>query len=204
MRRKGIFLLITGIILLVSCSHKINPERPSLSVTDFKLDSLPDSEINIPIQVNLKPIYALAEKSVDTVFTSPKYPDDWIYEGCATRYKYTFRRSPLQVKVSGTTLNLGFTGYYQIIGSTRVCVNGTAISPWTPPCKCGFSEGERKVNVAFSNSFVVQPDYKVRLFVKRLEPQPLNKCEVCFWGQDITTQVMNGLKEELDAAKKDI
>ena len=195
---------ITSMIALLSCSHKINPERPSLATTDFKLDSLPNSEINIPVQVSLKPIYALAEKSVDTVFTSPDYPDGWIQDGCANRYKYTFRRGPLQMKASGTTFDLGFTGYYKITGSTRVCVNGTAISPWTPPCKCGFSEGERKVNVSFSNTFGIHPDYKVLLSVKRLEPQPLNKCEVCFWGQDITDQVMNGLKEELDAAKKNI
>jgi hypothetical protein len=204
MKGKGILLLFAGIVLLASCSNKINPEKPALSATDFKLDSLPNSEINIPIQVNLQPIYALAEKSVDTVFTSPNYPDDWIQEGCATRYKYTFRRGPLQMKVSGTILNIGFMGYYKITGSTRVCVNGTVISPWTPPCKCGFSEGERKVNVSFSNSFNILPDYKIRLSVRRLEPEPLNKCEVCFWGQDVTTEVMNGLKEELDAAKKDI
>jgi Domain of unknown function (DUF4403) len=57
------------------------------------------------------------------------------------------------------------------------------------------------VNVSFTNSLVVQPDYKVKLVIKRNEPQPLDKCEVCFWKQDITQQVMNGLKTELDSAK---
>ena len=108
------------------------------------------------------------------------------------------------MKASGTSLNLGFTGYYKIVGSTRVCVKGAVISPWTPPCKCGFNEPERRVNVSFTNSFSVLPDYKVKLSIKRNEPQPLDKCEVCFWGQDITKQVMNGLKTELDAAKKDL
>lgn len=204
MKDKGFFLLTTIIIFFSSCSHRINPGKPNLPATDFKLDSLPNSEINVPIQVNLKPIYQVAEKIVDTVFTSPNYPNNWIQEGCPTRYKYTFRRGPLQMKVSGTTLDLGFTGFYKIIGSTRVCVSGKALSPWTTPCKCGFTEGERKANVSFSNTFTIQPDYKVRLSVKRLEPQPLNKCEVCFWGQDITKQVMIGLKEQLDSAKKNI
>jgi hypothetical protein len=98
-------------------------------------------------------------------------------------------------------MNLGFTGYYKIIGSTRVCVMGAAVSPWTAPCKCGFNEPERRVNVSFTNSLALQPDYKVKLTVNRNEPQPLDKCEVCFWGQDITKQVIKGLKEELDAAK---
>jgi hypothetical protein len=51
---------------------------------------------------------------------------------------------------------------------------------------------------------VVQPDYEVRLAIKRNEPQPLDKCEVCFWSQDITKQVMKGLKEELDATKTEM
>ena len=70
MKGKGIFFLAAIIFFLASCSHKINPEKPILSQTNFKLDSLPTSEINIPIQVSLQPMYVLAEKNVDTIFTS--------------------------------------------------------------------------------------------------------------------------------------
>jgi len=203
MKEKGIFVLLALLISSASYSQKINPENPDLSPGNFKLDSLPNSEINIPIQINLKPMYAMADKSVDTVFTSPGYPDGWVQEGCDTRFKYIFRRSSLQIKGSGSSLNIGFMGYYKIIGSSRVCVSGTVISPWTPACKCGFgSEGERRVNVSFSNSITVQPDFKVKLAVKRNEPQPLDKCEVCFWGQDITSQVMKGLVANLEDSKK--
>ena len=155
---KGIIISVIVISLLLSCSHKINPDKPSLSKTNFKLDSLPNSEINIPIIINLRPLYTMAEKQVDTLFTSPGYPNGWVQEECDTRYKYSFRRSPLQIKASGTSMNLGFTGYYKIVGSTRVCVAGAAISPWTAPCKCGFDEPERRVNVSFTNSFSILPD----------------------------------------------
>jgi len=194
-------LPVSIIVVTTACSSKIIPDKPSLSKTDFRMDSLPESEINVPIQVSLKPIYSLAERTVDTVFTSPNWPDGWVQDACDTKYKYTFRRGPLQMKASGAALNLAFTGYYRIIGSTRVCVNGTALSPWTPACRCGYSEGERKVNIGFQNSVLVMPDLKAKLAIKRLEPQPVDKCTVCFWGQDITNDVMNGLKEELDAAK---
>ena len=205
MKGKEILVLICLFAGTVSYSQKINPANPDLSPGNFKLDSLPNSEINIPIQVNLKPVYTMAEKSVDTLFTSPGYPDGWVQDGCATRFKYVFRRSKLQMKATGMSLNLGFTGYYKIVGSTRVCVSGTIISPWTPPCRCGVgNEGERRVNVSFTNSISIQPDFKVKLDIKRNEPQPLDKCEVCFWGQDITKQVMKGLTAELDAAKKDL
>ncbi len=97
----------------------------------------------------------MADKSVDTVFNSPGYPDKWIQDGCDTRFKYEFRRSPLKITGAGSSLNIGFTGYYRIIGSTRLCVNGTVLSPWTPDCSCGFGkEGERRVNVSFSNSLM--------------------------------------------------
>lgn len=204
MKGKGILILFCLFTVVSSHSQKINPANPDLSPGNFKLDSLPDSEINIPIQIDLKPVYAMAEKSVDTLFTSPGYPDGWVQVGCDTRYKYSFRRSKLQMKASGMSLNLGFTGYYKIIGSTRVCANGVILSPWTPPCRCGFDEPERKVNVSFSNTLTLMTNYKVKLDIKRNEPQPLDKCEVCFWGQNITNQVMKGLTAELDAAKRDL
>src|SRR5689334_12523669 len=107
---KFCLILFIPIALLLSCSKMIIPDRPALSQTNFKMDSLPESEINIPIQVDLRSIYALAEKTVDTVFTSANWPEGWVQDDCATRYKYIFRRSPLQMKASGTTLSIGFTG----------------------------------------------------------------------------------------------
>src|SRR5690606_21580846 len=82
-----------------------------------------------------------------------------------------------------------------------VCVAGTAISSWSAPCRCGYNEPERRVNISFSNRISLQSDYKVRLQVQRNEPEALDKCEVCFWGQDITNQVLSGLVEDLDSAK---
>ncbi len=98
MKGKGILFLLSLLTVVTSYSQKINPANPDLSPGNFKLDSLPSSEINIPIQINLKPVYAMAEKSVDTVFTSPGYPDGWVQDGCDTSFKYVFRRSPLQIK----------------------------------------------------------------------------------------------------------
>lgn len=170
--------------------------------TNVTIDSLPLSEIDIPIQINLLPLYALADKKVDTAFTSPNYPNDWIQSDCSTRYKYHFRRSPLKISMNGTTMLLTFMGYYQIVGSTRACVNGTVLSPWTPGCRCGFDEAERRVNIGFVSNFKLQPNYILNTTITRTEPQPLDKCSVCFWGQDITKEVMKGLKADLDDSKK--
>lgn len=203
---KGKLILFICLLVYVPQlkAQRINPANPDLSPGNFRLDSLPDSELNIPIQIDLKPVYTMAEKSVDTLFTSTGYPNGWVQEACDTRYKYSFRRSKLQMKASGLSLQLGFIGYYKIVGSTRACTNGIALTPWTPPCRCGFDEPERKVNVSFSNSLALMTNYKVKLDIKRNDPQPLDKCEVCFWGQNITNEVMKGLVAELDAAKKDL
>jgi hypothetical protein len=170
--------------------------------TNLRIDSLPESQIDIPIQINLRPFYKLAEHNVDTVFTSPDYPNGWVQSDCATRYKYHFRRSPFKIGVNGTTMNLAFTGFYQIIGATRACVNGTVLSPWTPACRCGFDEPERKVTIGFTSTFQLQPNLFLNTKIIRNEPKALDKCSVCFWGQDVTTSVIDGLKAELDASRK--
>ncbi len=167
-------------------------------------DSLPESQIDIPIQISLRPVFAMAENNVEKVFTSPNYPKDWVQTDCATRYKYHFRRSPLNMKMQGTTLDLSFTGYYQIIGATRACLNGVVLSPWSPSCRCGFEEPERKVQVGFTSQFRLATNYFLQTRVTRHEPKPLDKCEVCFWGQDATKAVIDGLKAELDLSKKAI
>ncbi|MFT4095306.1 MAG: DUF4403 family protein [Niabella sp.] len=174
---------------------------PALQVS---LPDIPESEIDLPIHINLKPFYALADNKVDTLFTSPGYPGGWAYSGCEVRYKYSFRRGPLQFSLNGTTLVISFTGYYKITGATRLCARGAALSPWTPECKCGFDEGERSVNISYSVQITLLKNYQVLMRVTRNEPQPLDKCTVCFWGQDITYTVMESLKTELDASKKDM
>ena len=202
--QKGTFLIASLLLFLTACNKKLFPERPIHSKAYFQLDSIPESEISIPIQISLKPYYDLAEKNVDSVFTSLNWPEDWVTIDCAGRYKYYFRRSPLAITTEVQSINMGFTGFYKIIGSTRACIGNVVVSPWTPPCGCGFDDGERRVKVNFTNSVTVHPDYKVRLNINRQEPEPLDKCTVCFFGADITSIVMKGLKDELDLAKKNI
>lgn len=165
-------------------------------------DFLPESQIDIPIQISLKPIFKLAEANVDREFTSPNYPDGWVQADCATRFKYHFRRSPLRMTMQGNLLDLSFTGFYQIVGSTRLCTGTTVLSPWSPGCKCGFDEPERRVNIGFKSSFVLLPDYLLQTAITVSEPVAKDKCEVCFWGQDVTKDVIAGLTTALEASRK--
>lgn len=165
-------------------------------------DSLPESQIDIPIQISLKPIFNLAEGNVDKEFTSPNYPDGWVQADCATRFKYHFRRSPLRMSMQGNTMDLSFTGLYQIVGSTRLCSGTTVLSPWSPACKCGFDEPERRVDIGFKSKFALLPNYLLQTVITRTEPVAKDKCEVCFWGQDVTKDVIEGLTTELETSRK--
>ncbi|HEX2607716.1 MAG TPA: DUF4403 family protein, partial [Flavisolibacter sp.] len=198
-KRRFTTMRIAFFLLVLFAHTALKAQKTS---TNLRIDSLPESQIDIPIQINLRPFYKLAEHNVDTVFTSPDYPNGWVQSDCATRYKYHFRRSPFKIGVNGTTMNLAFTGFYQIIGATRACVNGTVLSPWTPACRCGFDEPERKVTIGFTSTFQLQPNLFLNTKIIRNEPKALDKCSVCFWGQDVTTSVIDGLKAELDASRK--
>ncbi|RYY40534.1 MAG: DUF4403 family protein [Chitinophagaceae bacterium] len=194
--------LLSFVLLLLTLG--LAAQRPASDSARRLLDSLPESDIDIPITINLRPLYALAEKKVDTAFASPEWPNGWVQPDCGTRYKYHLRRSPLRFSAAGTTFNIQFTGYYKIIGSSRACVSGTALSPWTPECSCGIKESERRINIGFGATFSLQPDYRLLTKIVRPEPQALDKCTVCFWGQDVTTTVVEGIRSRLDASKKEL
>ncbi len=198
-------LLIT-VFLAVSCSKRLIPDRPSLAGNIRLMDTLPFSEIDVPVKINLAPLYELAEKKVEVIYTSPGWPYDFVVENCDTRYMYKFRRGPLKMIPLGSSIQLGFTGYYQMAGSQRLCAgagsNRAPLTPWSPPCTCGLKEGERKVDVGFKAILGISSSFGIQTTITRLEPVPLDKCTVCFWGQDITKTVMERLKAQLDDARQ--
>jgi hypothetical protein len=195
-------------LTILSCSKKMIPERPALTQSIRLLDSLPLSDIDVPVKINLKPFYAMAEKEVQQVYTSPGYPYDYVVDNCDTRYMYRFRRGPLQISSSGNNIRMGFTGYYAVAGGQRVCTgrgsDRTAVTPWSPTCTCGLREGERKVNVVFAASLKLTSDYHISASIDRLEPVPLDKCTVCLFNIDITAIIMERLRGQLDDARKGI
>ena len=185
---KSFILTLIGVLLLIKISAQI-PRNSTLLV---------------PVTVNLQPLYKLAEKAVDSIYTSDGYPDGWQQEECEVRYKYTFRRGPLQIKAQGNQFQLGFTGYFKIIGAVRACFDGKPITGWAPPCRCGFEEGEIPVLVQFTGKLSLLQNYQLKVDLGVQEPKPQGKCEVCFWKMDITSKVMKGIKKELLLAKKEI
>ncbi|HRQ51810.1 MAG TPA: DUF4403 family protein [Agriterribacter sp.] len=208
MKLHTLCLVLSTALFFTSCSKKIIPGKPILANTHFKMDSLPVSEIDIPLRVNLKPLYAIADKNVQTIYHSPGWPHDFEVDNCDTRYMYRFKRGPLSISAWANTVNFNFTGSYIIAGAQRICTgtgsNRAPVTPWSPTCTCGLNEGERRVNIGFKALLNLENNYAVSVQLQRLEPQPLDKCTVCFWRHDITPTVMEQLKMQLDDAGNEI
>jgi hypothetical protein len=166
-----------------------------------RVDTLPLSDIDIPVRINLKALYRVAEKKVDTVFQSPGWPADYYQPTCDTRYMYRLRRGPLRIVAAGNTMQMKFTGYYQIKASQRLCTGGAGYTPWTPPCGCGAgAEGLRRVDMGFTANVALRPDYTLQARVNRFPTVPLDQCTVCFWGQNITSEVISAINAQMDTA----
>lgn len=203
MFRRIIVLAIQGVfsIGLVHAQDVVAPPPPDTTTKNAVLiNTLQQSEIDIPIRMDLRPIFQYANQFIDTLYTSPNYPNDWVMDGCSVRYQYRFVRGPMQFKAVNNVLYVSFSGYYGVRGSTRVCT-GIGNSPWTPACSCGFgSEKPRRIDAGFVMQLKVLPDYRIGIVVNSINPTAVDKCEVCFFGKDITTTVANQLKAELDAS----
>ncbi|MEO7311616.1 MAG: DUF4403 family protein [Chitinophagaceae bacterium] len=199
-----VFLLFSISFFSVSAQDTIRVQaaKPDTIQTIIPLvNTTPISDIDIPIRIGLKPFYKWANQFIDTLYTSPNYPFDWEQDGCDSRYQYRFVRGPFGFKTYNNMLLVNFSGHYQVKGSTRICSGTSSYSPWTPPCGCGFDgETPRRIDAGFIIKFVVNPDYSIGLFVNRIEPVPVDKCSVCFFGKDITQTVAGQLRTDLDTS----
>jgi len=208
MRKAYLLPLLFLFLIFSSCSKKIIPEKPVLAKSLQTLDTLPLSEIDIPLQVNLKPLYSIANKNVQTIYASEGWPNEFIVSNCDTKYMYRFKRGPMQIATNGSNMNFNFTGSYIIAGAQRVCTgsgsNRVAVTPWSPTCTCGLNETEPRVNIGYKASLALKNNYTLAAKLQPLEPKPLDKCTVCFWNHDITSTVMTQLKQQLAEAGKDI
>jgi hypothetical protein len=199
---KRIILLILLIPLLAGgvCAQQVTAGVQDTSAKP-SVDTLPLSDIDIPVKIDLKALYRIAETKVDTVYRSPGWPSDYFQPGCDTRYMYRLRRGRLRIGALGNSMDLNFTGYYQIKASSRLCSGGSSYSPWTPPCSCGSGdEGARRVDMGFSAQFALRPNYTIGSKVIRRPSTPRDQCTVCFWGQNITAQVMGAINAQMDTA----
>jgi hypothetical protein len=160
------------------------------------LPDLPNSEIDIPIKIAAKPILAKAEQLVPMEFTSEAWPE-YLHPSCDFRYKYRFVRTALQIACTNNTVMVRFGGNYQISGGKCLCTAGIPVTPWISG-NCGFNpQPLRKVNMSLSSTIQFLPSYAVRTTTTINQVQPVDKCSVSIFSNDITQLVMDSIRSSL-------
>jgi hypothetical protein len=189
-----VYLALLFVFTACTTSKKIVSSREG----NQALPELPLSELDIPIQIAAAPILARAEKLVPSIFTSDGWPE-LMHPSCDFRYKYRFVRSNLQVSSTNNLISIRFGGNYQVSGSKCLCTAGIPVTPWISG-SCGFQpQPLRRVNMALSTNLQFLPNYTVRTVTNINQIQPLDKCEVSVFSNDITQLVMDSIRSSLAA-----
>ena len=115
------------LVMFLAC----NTTKKTIASNEEKhaLPELPQSEMDIPIQIAAAPVLAKAEKLVPTEFTSDGWPE-LLHPSCDFRYKYRFVRTNLQISSFNNLISIRFGGNYQVSGSKCLCTAGIPVTPW--------------------------------------------------------------------------
>jgi len=187
------YLISVSLLLLAACStsKKIVKAEENLS-----LPELPVSEMDIPVKIAAAPILEKAEKLVPLEFTSDSWPE-FLRPSCDFKYKYRFLRTGLQLTCVNNQIGIKFSGNYQVSGSKCLCTAGIPVTPWIYG-NCGFPpQSLRRVSMALNTSLQFLPGYQVRTTTSILQVQPLDKCSVSVFSNDITQMVMDSIRSSL-------
>ncbi|HEV3223302.1 MAG TPA: DUF4403 family protein [Puia sp.] len=187
-----VYLPVLMFLLSCSSAKKLGSSTEEQQI----LPELPISELDIPIKIAAAPILAKAEKLVPSEFTSDAWPD-FLHPSCDFRYKYRFVRTSLSISCANNLINIRFGGNYQVSGSKCLCTAGIPVTPWISG-NCGFlPQPLRKVNMALSTNLQFLPNYQVRTTTIINQIQPVDKCSVSVFSNDITRLVMDSIRSSL-------
>jgi hypothetical protein len=185
---------LTLLLQFVACTS--SKKLKNSSEEQQTLPELPLSELDIPIKIAAAPILAKAEKLVPTEFTSDTWPD-FMHPSCDFRYKYRFIRTNLLISCVNNLISIRFGGNYQVSGSKCLCTAGIPVTPWISG-NCGFPpQPLRKVNMILSTNLQFLPNYQIRTTTTINQIQPVDKCSVSVFSNDITQLVMDSIRSSL-------
>lgn len=196
---RSLLFVLLGVLVMASC-RSIKPEVPSLPPQDAAVPAAPVSQIDIPIRVELKPVYEQIEKNVPQKLNSLGYPGWESNDNCLLRYKWNFWREKLAFAPKNNTLNITCIGYYQGHGEARPCCYD--LCPWVG-AGCGINEPPRQLQLGISSTVNITNDYKIISNTVVSKLLPVNRCYVTALNFDITDKIMGAAKGPIEKACKD-
>ncbi len=195
---KKIYFLLTGLMMLVllSCSSSHKTAGAPLKGVPDSLPTLPASEIDVPVKIAARPIFARAEAIVPMEFTSDSWPN-YLQPSCDFRYKYRFLRSAMAITCVNNKLGVQFLGNYQVAGGRCICSMNKPVSPWISG-SCGFGqEPMRKVNILINSQLSFLPNYQLRTLTRPDKLQAIDKCYVSLFASDVTQQILDSVQSSV-------
>ncbi|MGN6420122.1 MAG: DUF4403 family protein [Pseudobacter sp.] len=189
-----------ALIFFLSCGSSKKSTTVTSTLTPppaRSLPALPQSYINIPVKIYMKPLLSVMESSTAKEFTNDKWPN-YTQSSCDFRYKYRFIRSPFVFNVVNNKVTIAFRGDYQIAGSRALCAFDKQVSPWVNG-SCGFNgEPLRRVDIAIGSQLTLMPNHSVNTVTHLEKLQPLDKCEVTIMNNDMTKDVLDSVKASIE------
>lgn len=195
MKATSIFYTLTtlGLALLLPGCGGIKPKAPTTAHQIEAPKTLPPiiSNLHIPIKVEMKPFFKMADDAFAKDFKGSDKPCSGL------RYDYKVKREPLQITGSGKTVNLnldmayGFKGEYCAACLFDACVNPPI------PFSCGWDEKLRRVNVKLASDIDVLPNYQLKSTSRFTDIKTLDPCEVTFANININSVLQSQLKPQL-------
>lgn len=151
-----------------------------------------------PIRVNLDPVFQSAEKAAPTV---PPGVNTWtpLPSPPGAAYRFNLYREPFIFRLSGNRITLRTTLNYWLEVGLKAGRLVTSVG------SCGLGkEGFRRMLLGTHAEINLTPAWGLDLKVTLDEPAPLSPCAITFLNYDITDRVVEGMKENLLKATRDM
>lgn len=141
------------------------------------------SQIDVPVSVELKPYFDLANQSLDQHLEGGESPCQGL------RYQWKLDRGALAFSGSKQTLFTTVPVSYGLKGEyCAACLMGQCALP-PVAFSCGWNEAARRAKLSLKSDLSISPDYRLISKTSLLELKPLDPCKVSF-GIDITQQLI--------------
>lgn len=191
------------LLLTVSSCKSIEPAAPVLQPQAVPSPPIAASSLSIPIEIDLKPYFTLADKQVDTRFTGGESPCEGV------SYNYYFERDALKLSGKNTEVTTEVNGRYKI--QMAYCAKCTGMFSSTPVClspiipfSCGINEPMRKIRLSFISDFSISPDYSLKTNTRLGDLEAIDACRVTLFQFDVTNELLKQIRKSLGKLADDI
>lgn len=192
----GMKKCFTAMILLSSMAgcRTIKPEGP---MAQNPPDTAPVEQkisfATIPLQVNLEPVFAQANNTLERNWSRSENPCEGV------RYSVNAAREDLNFNFTNSTLNVSTRILYGAKATyCAKCVFNNCVVPKVT-ASCGVDgEAQRIVRIGIASDLALSPDYRLNAHSRLTAFEPENRCRVFFFNFDVTDRIMEATRPRFE------